>query len=50
MYKSRCTKARGNSLPNAPSRVSLSEKNRQSAEEETHPREIELENERSNED
>lgn len=50
MYKSRCTKARGNSLPNAASRVSLSEKNRQSAEEETYPREIELENEVSNGD
>ena len=50
MYKSRCTKARGNSLPNATSRVSLSEKNRQSTEEEIYPREIELENEVSNGD
>ena len=39
----------GNSLPNAPSRVRRSEKNRQAAEKEK-PGEIELENEGSNED
>ena len=40
----------GNSLPNAPSGVSRSEKNRQAAEKESYPGEIELENEGNNED
>ena len=40
----------GNSLPQAPSRVRRSEKNRQAPEEGSYPREIELENEGSNGD
>ena len=43
-----CTKNRGNSLRNAPSKVRCSEKNRQAAEEESYPGEIELKNEGSN--
>ena len=40
----------GDSLPNAPSRVRYSEKNRQAVEEECYLGEIELENEGSDED
>ena len=40
----------GNSLPQAPSSVRRSENNRQAPEEGSYPREIELENEGSNED
>ena len=40
----------GNSLPNAPSLVRRSKKNRQATAEESYPGENELENEGSNED